>query len=67
MRIGSMRCRVDMRDKRCVMVTIDPAGADPSPAVLRAIAKELDACFGVYGTIVEPGVITVGETVVLES
>jgi uncharacterized protein YcbX len=67
LRIGSLRCRVNVRDQRCVMVNVDPTGADPNPAVLRAIANERKACFGVYGSIVEPGEVSLGDPVVLES
>lgn len=67
LRIGQMRCRLDSRDKRCVMVNIDPADVTSSnPAVLRAIAKERNAQFGMYGTTVEPGAVSVGDEVMLE-
>jgi uncharacterized protein YcbX len=64
-RIGGMRLRVDQRDKRCVMVNIDPLSLKSDPQVLRAIAAERDARFGVYGSVVEPGNIAVGDPVLL--
>jgi uncharacterized protein YcbX len=68
LRIGGMRCRLDARDQRCVMVNIDPADtASSNPAVLRTIAKERNARFGMYGTCVESGEVSVGDPVVLES
>jgi uncharacterized protein YcbX len=66
LRIGGIRMRVDQRDERCVMVNIDPVTTERNPAVLRAIAKQRDACLGVYGSTVEPGRVAVGEPVVLE-
>jgi uncharacterized protein len=66
LRIGGLRMRVDKRDQRCVMVTIDPVTLDRNPAVLRAIARERDARFGVYGTPVEPGRVALGDPVELE-
>lgn len=66
LRIGGLRMRVDQRDKRCVMVTIDPVTLDRDPAILRAIARERDARFGVYGSTVEPGRVAVGDPVELE-
>jgi uncharacterized protein len=66
LRIGSMRMRVDKRDKRCVMVNVDPVTALRDPAILRAIAQERQACLGVYGSIVEPGRVSIGDPVVLE-
>jgi len=69
LRIGSsLRCRLDKRDQRCMMVNIDPSNpaAAPETNVLRAIAKERGAQFGMYGTTVEPGTVTVGDPVYLE-
>jgi uncharacterized protein YcbX len=66
LRIGGLRMRVDQRDQRCVMVTIDPVTLRRNQTVLRAIARERDARFGVYGTTVEPGRVTLGDPVELE-
>jgi uncharacterized protein YcbX len=66
LRVGGLRMRVDKRDQRCVMVTIDPVSLARNPAVLRVIAKERDARLGVYGTTVEPGQVAVGDPVELE-
>ncbi len=66
LRIGGLRVRVDQHDERCVMVTIDPVSLSRNPAVLRAIARERDNQFGVYGSTVEPGRVAVGDTVELE-
>jgi uncharacterized protein len=67
LRVGELRMRVDQRDQRCVMVTIDPLTLDRNPAVLRAIARERDNRLGVYGTTVQPGRVEVGDLVELES
>ena len=61
--IGGMKMRVDKRDKRCVMVNVDPDTAQRDPEILRAIARERQACLGVYGSTVKPGRITVGDSV----
>jgi len=66
LRVGSLRMRVDQRDKRCVVVTIDPVTLARNPAILRAIARERDARFGVYGSAVEPGRVAVGDPVEIE-
>ncbi|HEU4539384.1 MAG TPA: hypothetical protein VFS00_34935, partial [Polyangiaceae bacterium] len=65
--IGGLRMRVDKRDQRCVMVNVDPATAERDPAVLRAIAREREACLGVYGSTVQPGRVAVGDAVLLEA
>ena len=66
LRAGGLRMRVDQRDQRCVMVTIDPVTLERNPAVLRVIATERDARLGVYGTTVAPGRVAVGDLVELE-
>jgi uncharacterized protein YcbX len=66
LRIGGLRLRVDQRDQRCVMVTIDPVTLRRDPAILRAIARERDARLGVYGSTVEPGRVAVGDPVELD-
>ena len=66
LRIGGLRMRVDLRDRRCVMVTVDPVTLARNPAILRAIARERDARLGVYGSTVEPGLVAVGDPVELE-
>ena len=67
LRIGGMRMRVDKRDGRCVVVTIDPVTTERSPEVLRAIAQERQGCLGVYGSTVEPGRVAVGDAVLVDS
>ncbi len=67
LRIGSMRMRVDKRDGRCVVITIDPETTERNPAILRAVAQDRQGCLGVYGSTVEPGQIKVNDPVVIES
>jgi uncharacterized protein YcbX len=66
LRIGTLRMRVDQRDKRCVVVTVDPVTLRRDPAILRAIARERDTRLGVYGSAVAPGRISVGDPVELD-
>jgi uncharacterized protein YcbX len=66
LRIGGLRMRVDKRDGRCVVITIDPATRERNAEVLRYVAGERQGCAGVYGTTVEPGTVSVGDAVVME-
>jgi uncharacterized protein YcbX len=66
LRVGGVRLRVDGRDKRCVVVNIDPATARRDPTVLRVIARERQVRLGVYGSTVQPGHVAVGDPVVAE-
>jgi uncharacterized protein YcbX len=67
LQIGGLRMRVDQRDVRCVMVNIDPATTQRNARILRTIAREREACLGVYGSTVEPGTVAVGDAVSLAS
>ncbi len=66
LRIGGLRLRVDKRDQRCVVITIDPVTTERNPAILRAVASDRQGCLGVYGSIVEPGRIAVGDPVLVD-
>ena len=61
--IGGMAMRVDQRDERCVIVNIDPATGERDPSVLRTLAEQRDVCIGVYGSIVQPGRVALGDAV----
>lgn len=65
LQIGEMAMRVDRRDPRCVIVTMDPGSGARDPSVLRRIAQERENCAGVYGTVVTPGSVSVGDPVLL--
>lgn len=67
LRIGGMRLRVDKRDGRCAIITIDPVTTQRNPEILRTVAGDRQGCLGVYGSTVEPGRIAVGDPVGIES
>lgn len=67
LRIGGLRLRVDKRDGRCVVITLDPVTAERNPAILRAVARDREGYLGVYGSTVEPGRVAVNDPVILES
>jgi uncharacterized protein YcbX len=59
------RMRIDMPDRRCMVINFDHATAQRDPAVLRAAARHRDACVGVYGSVERPGVLRAGARVTL--
>ncbi len=63
--LGSMRMRIDKRDGRCAVITIDPTTAERNPAILRTVVEERQGCLGVYGSVVQTGTIRVGDPVSL--
>ena len=64
LRVGNAaRIAITQVDQRCMMITLDPASAKPSPAVLRCVAQWHKQCAGVYATVLTPGEVRVGEIV----
>jgi uncharacterized protein len=66
LRIGGMALRVDKRDGRCVVITIDPLTTQRNPAILRTVASDRQGCLGVYGSTVTPGRVAVNDAVIIE-
>jgi uncharacterized protein YcbX len=67
LRVGGMSMRVDKRDGRCAVITIDPATTERNPAILRTVARDRGGCLGVYGSTVQPGRVAVDDPVFIES
>jgi uncharacterized protein YcbX len=65
LRIGALRMRVDKRDGRCAVITIDPLTSKRNPEILRTVARDREGCLGVYGTTVDPGGIRLSDLVLL--
>lgn len=66
-RIGNIRMRIDQRDGRCVVTTIDPVTSQKNPEVLKNIYAKREGCLGVYGSTVTPGVVAIKDKVYIES
>jgi len=66
LRIGGLRMRVDKRDGRCAVITIDPSTSERNPDILRVVAREREGCVGVYGTTVDPGRVRLDDEVFIE-
>ena len=66
LRIGGLRMRVDKRDGRCAIITIDPETAQRDTTILRTVARDRQGCLGVYATTVEPGRVALDDYVWIE-
>jgi MOSC domain-containing protein len=68
-RVGeAARIAITEVDQRCMMITLDPASAKPSPAVLRCVAQQHKQCAGVYAAVLTPPAeVRMGNTVSLET
>jgi len=64
-RIGELVLSVDEPCERCVITTIDPDTIEVDLDVLKRTNAELEGNMGAYCSVVEPGVVTVGDTVEL--
>ncbi|MEO9176197.1 MAG: MOSC N-terminal beta barrel domain-containing protein [Gaiellales bacterium] len=64
LQVGGFTMRVDQRDARCVMITIDPETIARDPEVLRTVVRERESCLGVYGSVVTPGQVAIGDPVI---
>jgi hypothetical protein len=58
---------VTMRDKRCVMMNLDPDTAEANAEIMKTVIRMNENHAGVYGTVVRTGELRVGQVVRLES
>jgi hypothetical protein len=61
----SPRLRLNRRNKRCVMITLDPDTGEASPEILKAVAREREECAGLYGSVERPGELAAGAPIFL--
>lgn len=47
--------------QRCVLITIDPDTGAKDPTILRTVAQQFGACYGLYSAPARPGLIRVGD------
>lgn len=67
LRLGAeARISVTETDQRCMMITLDPATAEPSPAVMRCVAQRHGQSAGVYAAVLTPGEVRAGDPVAIE-
>ncbi len=61
--IGEAVVRVDARDGRCVVVNVDPDSGRVDASLLKVIGRLRQSRAGVYGTVVHPGLVQIGDPV----
>lgn len=66
LRIGDLCLRVDKRDGRCVVITVDPDTMERDAAILRTVNADREGCLGVYGSVTVPGRVALHDAVRME-
>ena len=52
---------VTMRDQRCVMINLDPDTAESDPELMKTVVRLNENHAGVYGSVIRPGELRVGQ------
>jgi MOSC domain-containing protein len=60
--LGDVVIRVLERTERCVMTTNAQSELPKDPAVLRAVTELNDVCLGIYASVEQGGIVTVGDS-----
>jgi len=55
------------RDPRCKMITLDPDTAEPSPDLLRKVARDHEGMAGIYAAVLVEGTVRPGDAIALLS
>jgi hypothetical protein len=63
LRAGGVSIKLEMPTVRCVMTTQAQPGLPKDPSVLRTIVRDANQNLGVYGSVVSPGRVGVGDRV----
>ncbi|MGI0084522.1 MAG: MOSC domain-containing protein, partial [Nitrososphaerales archaeon] len=67
LRIGEhVVIRVEKKDSRCVVPTLDIKTAESSPEILRTIQKNHKGCIGVYAITEGEGFVQLGDPIYLQ-
>jgi MOSC domain-containing protein len=53
------------RDPRCVIITLDPDTGEQAPAILKTVAQAHDGMAGVYGAVLQEGLLHKGDSMEL--
>jgi uncharacterized protein YcbX len=63
LRIGEATVEIGVGCPRCVMTTLGFADLPPDRGIMRGLVRETSQVLGVYASIVEPGLVRVGDAV----
>jgi hypothetical protein len=64
LRVGEVaRIAILKVDMRCAIITLDPESGKASPRVLQCVVRQHQQRAGVYGTVITPGEVRVGDPI----
>jgi uncharacterized protein YcbX len=67
LRIGSAaRIAITEVDRRCAMITLDPATGKSTPEILKCVVQKHGQSAGIYATVLTPGEVRPGDPILLE-
>ena len=66
-RVGTAVLEIVAPCPRCVMITRAVAELPQDSSIMRAVVREANQNLGVYATVVEPGVVTTGDSISVDS
>ena len=61
LRVGEATVEIGVGCPRCVMTTLGFADLPPDRGIMRGLVRETSQILGVYASIVEPGLVRVGD------
>jgi uncharacterized protein YcbX len=66
-RIGEdLTLTIVKQNLRCTVITVDPETAEPAPIVLETVSRKHEGCSGIYGSVVQEGVVRRGDLVFVD-
>ncbi len=65
LQIGELVLQADMTCPRCVMTTHGFKDLPKDPKIMRAVVQETGGDLGIYARVVQPGIVNVGDDIVL--
>jgi uncharacterized protein len=67
-RIGNTaRIAITQVDKRCMMISLDPATGESSPEILKTVVQQHGQCAGIYATVLAAGEVRTGDPIFREA
>ncbi|PHE54593.1 MOSC domain-containing protein, partial [Bacillus toyonensis] len=64
--IGEVELEIVRHCERCMIITIDPNTLTLETTLLKTIVQKRNNHFGVYASVIKPGKVNIGDSIVLK-